>query len=210
MNRSQEYLQSRLQTCQRLFFEYKGREHSRIEREMRSLGFTDFNRRCLYPRGLNPGWIERYGWDRELLSKLPPADNSQEPLNAFHAWIKKVSPPMFDWDAPHLKLLIKTLQLVTEGKIKRLMIFMPPRHGKSELVTMRYTAWRLLMEPALKVILASYNQHLANRFSRGIRNTLAEHFALEKVGKVDKVSKLRSKTGEGVSSGSGSDRGSKS
>jgi hypothetical protein len=99
---------------------------------------------------------------------------SSAPLNDFHAWIKKVSPPMFDWDAKHLKHVIEKLQLVTEGKIKRLMIFMAPRHGKSELVTIRYTAWRLMKDPKLKVILASYAQALANRFSRNIRNTLAD------------------------------------
>ncbi len=226
MKQTPEYLQQRIDTCRKLFFEYKGQEHSRIEREMRAGGFPDFNRRCLYARGINSGWIEHYGWDRELQRMQPPAcvssphvskgaasdrktrgkKGTSAPLNAFHAWIKKVSPPMFDWDAPHLKLLIKTLQLVTEGKIKRLMIFMPPRHGKSELVTMRYTAWRLLMEPALKVILASYNQHLANRFSRGIRNTLAEHFSI--VNRVDRVPELQSQ--KSVSTGSGSDRGSSS
>ena len=49
------------------------------------------------------------------------------------------------------------------------MIFLPPRHGKSELVTVRYSAWRLEMEPTLNVIIGSYNQKLANRFSRKIR-----------------------------------------
>jgi predicted phage terminase large subunit-like protein len=182
MKRSAEYLQSRLQTCQRLFFQYNGREHARIEREMRAGGFPDFNRRCLYPRGIKSGWIEKYGWDKQTESdnrdtltprKRPPLP----PLNDFHAWIKKVSPPGYDWDAAHLRHVIEKLQLFTEGKIKKLMIFMPPRHGKSELVTTRYTAWRLMKDPTLKVILASYAQSLANRFSRNIRNTLAEHFS---------------------------------
>ena len=67
MNRSSEYLQQRLETCRRLFFDYNGREHARIEREMRAGGFPDFNRRCLYARGINSGWIEKYRWDLELL-----------------------------------------------------------------------------------------------------------------------------------------------
>src|SRR5215212_4432967 len=73
MKRSAEYLHSRLQTCQRLFFQYNGREHARIEREMRANGFPDFNRRCLYARGINSGWIERYRWDRELQWKRQAA-----------------------------------------------------------------------------------------------------------------------------------------
>jgi predicted phage terminase large subunit-like protein len=54
------------------------------------------------------------------------------------------------------------------------MIFMPPRHGKSELVTVRYSAWRMKQDPSLNVILGSYNQRLADRFSRKIRKVLAD------------------------------------
>lgn len=54
------------------------------------------------------------------------------------------------------------------------MIFMPPRHGKSEMVTVRYTAWRLLLEPELRVIVGSYAQQLANRFSRSIKRVCDE------------------------------------
>lgn len=51
---------------------------------------------------------------------------------------------------------------------------MPPRHGKSETVTIRYTAWRLHRDPSLSVILGCYNQRLANRFSRRIRRVAEE------------------------------------
>lgn len=46
------------------------------------------------------------------------------------------------------------------------MIFMPPRHSKSETVTIHYSAYRILRDPSLNIIMASYNQKLANRFSR--------------------------------------------
>ncbi|MBK8305444.1 MAG: hypothetical protein IPK98_19520 [Chloracidobacterium sp.] len=49
------------------------------------------------------------------------------------------------------------------------MIFMPPRHGKSEMVTVRYAAWRLAIEPRMRIIIGCHNQRLANRFSRAIR-----------------------------------------
>lgn len=60
------------------------------------------------------------------------------------------------------------------------MIFMPPRHSKSETVTIRYTAWRLIREPGMNVILACYNQRLANRFSRKIRGIAGEQTPLSK------------------------------
>src|SRR5437762_1615427 len=49
------------------------------------------------------------------------------------------------------------------------MLFLPPRHGKSELVTIRFTAWLLSLRPQTRIIIGSYNQKLANRFSRRVR-----------------------------------------
>ena len=53
--------------------------------------------------------------------------------------------------------------------IGRLMIFMPPRHGKSELVSVRFPAWFLGRNPDLRVILASCTGSLAMTFSRKVR-----------------------------------------
>lgn len=60
------------------------------------------------------------------------------------------------------------------------MIFLPPRHGKTELVTIRYSAWKLEREPHSNIILGCYNQRLANRFSRKIRRIASERIALAK------------------------------
>jgi predicted phage terminase large subunit-like protein len=59
------------------------------------------------------------------------------------------------------------------------MIFAPPRHGKSQHVTVRYPVWRLLRESDLPIILASYNQFLANRFSRQARRIASQLIALD-------------------------------
>lgn len=61
------------------------------------------------------------------------------------------------------------LSLVTAGRLDRLMIWLPPRHGKSEMVTIRYPIWRMERDPELKVIIGAYNQILANRFNRQAR-----------------------------------------
>jgi predicted phage terminase large subunit-like protein len=47
---------------------------------------------------------------------------------------------------------------------------MPPRHGKSELVSKRFPAWYLGRNPQRQFIGASYGQDLANGFSREARN----------------------------------------
>src|SRR5690606_22580988 len=95
----------------------------------------------------------------------------------FARWLSVVSPD-WQWDAPHHQELLRHLQLVTEGEIDRLMIFLPPRHGKSELVTVRYAAWRLEQDPTLPIIVAAYNHTLAQRFSRKIRRIVRERMAL--------------------------------
>ena len=50
------------------------------------------------------------------------------------------------------------------------MIFMPPRHGKSELASKRFPAWCLGRDPRRQIIAASYNSDLANDFGRNVRN----------------------------------------
>ena len=75
--------------------------------------------------------------------------------------------------APHHKLIADKLEGVARGEIKRLMICMPPRHGKSELASRRFPAWYLGQQPGKQVIAASYNSDLANDFGREVRNIVA-------------------------------------
>jgi predicted phage terminase large subunit-like protein len=53
------------------------------------------------------------------------------------------------------------------------MIFMPPRHGKSELASRRFPAWFMGRNPKLSIIAASYNSDLAGDFGREVRNIVA-------------------------------------
>lgn len=55
------------------------------------------------------------------------------------------------------------------------MIFMPPRHGKSELASRRFPAWYMGRNPKKQMIAASYNSELAADFGRGVRNIVASH-----------------------------------
>jgi len=49
------------------------------------------------------------------------------------------------------------------------MICEPPRHGKSEMATVRYPLWRIEREPETRVVIGSYGQELANNFNRKAR-----------------------------------------
>ena len=75
--------------------------------------------------------------------------------------------------AAHHHLIADKLEAVERGDIDRLMIFMPPRHGKSELASKRFPAWCLGRNPQRQIIAASYNSDLASDFGRNVRNIVA-------------------------------------
>jgi len=59
------------------------------------------------------------------------------------------------------------------------MINTPPRRGKSEIFSQKGPAWGIGRNPHWQIILVSYGQNLANKFSRRTRDTVAsERFSL--------------------------------
>jgi len=76
--------------------------------------------------------------------------------------------PRYVVDPAH-RLIAEHLEKVSSGEIDRLMVFAPPQHGKSELVSVRFPAWWLGRRPDDPVILASYAASLAERHSAEAR-----------------------------------------
>jgi predicted phage terminase large subunit-like protein len=74
----------------------------------------------------------------------------------------------------HHRLIAEKLEAVESGKIDRLIITMPPRHGKSELASKHFPAWYLGRNPQQRVITCSHTSALAYRFSRQARNIIAD------------------------------------
>jgi len=72
--------------------------------------------------------------------------------------------------APFHRDIATALEGVESGRIKRLMIFMPPRHGKSELASIRFPAWYLGRNPTKDIITCSYAVDLARDFAYKARN----------------------------------------
>lgn len=73
----------------------------------------------------------------------------------------------------HHREICDALMAVERGEIDRLMIFAPPRHGKSELVSLRFPAWFLGHNPHKQIITISYADELALDFGRKVRNLVA-------------------------------------
>lgn len=75
--------------------------------------------------------------------------------------------------APHHQKIASHLERVIKGECKRLMLLLPPRHGKSELASKRFPALALGWRPELQFISASATSGLAEDFGRDVRNIIA-------------------------------------
>lgn len=72
--------------------------------------------------------------------------------------------------SPHLIVLIEKLEAIERGEIKRLIVIMPPRHGKSELVSVRFPCWYLARRPEEFIVQCGYSESIALVHSRKARD----------------------------------------
>lgn len=59
-----------------------------------------------------------------------------------------------------------------KGEDVRIMFFMPPRHGKSDMTTQKFTSWVLGKQAALPVMVSSYSDELATDFGQKTRDIM--------------------------------------
>lgn len=76
--------------------------------------------------------------------------------------------------APHLMRLCQALEQIDMGITKRLIVNMPPRHGKSEVISKGFPSWYLGRHPDHEIILSCYGAELAEDFSRINREKFRE------------------------------------
>ena len=76
--------------------------------------------------------------------------------------------------APHHKKLAELLTQIAFGHKDRIAVSIPPRHGKSHLVSTLFPAWFLGKFPGKKVLMVSHTGDLAVDFGRKVRNIIAD------------------------------------
>lgn len=106
-------------------------------------------------------------WIAELSRRLDPDGGGAEPPLTFRQYVDRVRPG-YRWYR-HCEKLADLLQRVADDDLKRLMVFMPPRHGKSELVSRLFTGYYLYRHPTRWVGINSYGAELAYTLSRAAR-----------------------------------------
>lgn len=79
----------------------------------------------------------------------------------------------------HICKIARALEMVEAGKIKRLIISMPPRHGKSMLTSQMFPAWYLGRNPSKYIISATYGQELSNDFGSAVRDLMQDPYFIQ-------------------------------
>jgi len=72
----------------------------------------------------------------------------------------------------HLLVIAEKLAAVRQGKIRRLIINLPPRHLKSLFASIAFPAWCLGHDPSAQILCVSYAQDLADKFARDCRSIM--------------------------------------
>ena len=65
------------------------------------------------------------------------------------------------------------LEAVYDGELQRLMLWLPPRHGKTFIVSERFPAWCLGRDPKLNIIANAYGGTLSDTTGRKLRNLMS-------------------------------------
>lgn len=73
----------------------------------------------------------------------------------------------------HHRMLANMLMDIEQGQKDRICVNIPPRHGKSQLVSIMFPAWFLGRNPNKKVMMVSHTTDLAVDFGRKVRNLIA-------------------------------------
>ena len=88
----------------------------------------------------------------------------------FLAFVRNVWPEFKE--GTHHKIIAKKFEDIASGKLKRLIVNMPPRHTKSEFASFLFPAWFVGQNPKAKIMQTTHTGELAIRFGRKVRNLM--------------------------------------
>jgi len=100
----------------------------------------------------------------KLAMKLNEKTKQSKVHDSFLDFVKHVWPEFIE--GKHHKKIADKFNKLAQGKIKRLIINMPPRHTKSEFASFLLPSWMVGRKPDLKIIQTTHTTELAIRFGR--------------------------------------------
>lgn len=99
----------------------------------------------------------------------PKQERARRMLAAFAAAVR----PDMEW-SPFHRAYYRLLEAFAEGDIRRLMVCVPPQHGKSLGASVLLPAYLLGRNPELRIAVASYSFALAGRFGQQVQRLMAD------------------------------------
>jgi len=105
-----------------------------------------------------------------LLSRYDQMDKQDKCQNDFIGFVQHMWPECIL--GRHHKIIGEKFNKIAQGKLKRLIVCLPPRHSKSEFASTYFPSWMMGRRPDLKIIQTTHTAELAVRFGRKVRNLI--------------------------------------
>lgn len=128
-----------------------------------------------------PGWTPERRRYELVLKRLIAALDAEQDMLAFTRLMMPVpdhaDDPDFSRYIPQRfhKVICAALEELESGRIKRLIISLPPRHGKTQLASKMFPAWFAGRNPHKSLIFGTYNEKFAGDIGRSVRDTMLSH-----------------------------------
>ena len=105
-----------------------------------------------------------------LLNKYDQLEKQERCQGDFISFVKSQWPDFVE--GRHHKIIGDKFNQIARGKLKRLIVCLPPRHTKSEFASTFFPAWMMGLRSNLKIIQTTHTAELAVRFGRRVRNII--------------------------------------
>ena len=99
---------------------------------------------------------------------------NQEANSDFITFVRMMAPMLVsDWRmGRHIELISDKLKDLESGKLKRLMVFLPPRSSKSVICSKLFPAWYIGRNPEHEILTVSHSDQLSSDFGRSVRDVV--------------------------------------
>ena len=141
-----------------------------IESLTSEIGFTDEELRILLAN-LDQLTTDEVAEVSKMVDELKARDDRRGRQNDLIAFCVHMMPTYLV--GRHHRRLANLLMDIEAGRKDRICVSVPPRHGKSQMASIFYTAWYLGKNPGHKVMLVSHTTDLAVDFGRKVRNIIS-------------------------------------
>jgi len=107
-----------------------------------------------------------------LLNSLLQHEVQEKSKADFLTFVRLMAPTLIsDWKmGKHIEVISNKLKELESGKIKRLMVFLPPRSSKSVICSKLFPAWYMGRNPEHEILTVSHSDQLSSDFGRSVRD----------------------------------------